>query len=226
MKIKKKKIILIFSMLISLLLASISWKFINLRFIDPGINGIYSDNQFNSFNEIIRYVVFIFFPISTYLLNKFLFEENFFLKIKFFFTTKENSIFEKIDNLNIYFSILILIIILEFLSVNFPNHLIDIYHEGQILSSAYKSFLDGSLWSGSYVTVGIFYETLSSKFIWQLFDHISIGLARFAEVFYILILNVVLIILSYFVTKQTSLKPILANLFFKRFKPLSFKASF
>ena len=214
MKIKKKKIILIFSMLISLLLASISWKFINLKFIDPGINGIYSDNQFNSFNEIIRYVVFIFFPISTYLLYKFIFGENFFLKIKFFFTTKENSIFEKIDNLNIYFSILILIIILEFLSVNFPNHLIDIYHEGQILSSAYKSFLDGSLWSGSYVTVGIFYETLSSKFIWQLFDHISIGLARFAEVFYILILKVVLIILSYFVTKQTSLKPILANLFF------------
>ena len=214
MKIKKKKIILIFSMLISLLLASISWKFINLKFIDPGINGIYSDNQFNSFNEIIRYVVFIFFPISTYLLYKFIFGENFFLKIKFFFTTKENSIFEKIDNLNIYFSILILIIILEFLSVNFPNHLIDIYHEGQVLSSAYKSFLDGSLWSGSYVTVGIFYETLSSKFIWQLFDHISIGLARFAEVFYILILKVVLIILSYFVTKQTSLKPILANLFF------------
>ena len=214
MKIKKKKIILIFSMLISLLLASISWKYINLRFIDPGINGIYSDNQFNSFNEIIRYVVFIFLPISTYLLNKFLFEENFFLKIKFFFTTKENSIFEKIDNLNIYFSILILIIILEFLSVNFPNHLIDIYHEGQILSSAYKSLLDGSLWSGSYVTVGIFYETLSSKFIWQLFDHISIGLVRFAEVFYILILKVFLIILSYFVTKQTSLKPILANLFF------------
>ena len=32
--------------------------------------------------------------------------------------------------------------------------------------------------------------------------------------FYILILKVVLIILSYFVTKQTSLKPILANLFF------------
>ena len=156
MKIKKKKIILIFSMLISLLLASISWKFINLKFIDPGINGIYSDNQFNSFNEIIRYVVFIFFPISTYLLYKFIFGENFFLKIKFFFTTKENSIFEKIDNLNIYFSILILIIILEFLSVNFPNHLIDIYHEGQVLSSAYKSFLDGSLWSAHMLLLVFF----------------------------------------------------------------------
>ena len=164
MKIKKKKIILNFSIVISLVLASICWKFINLRFNDPGINGIYSNNQFNSFNEIIRYVVFIIFPISTYLIYKFFFGENFFAKIRFFFTSKENNNFQKIDNLNIYFSILILIIILEFLSVNFPNHLIDIYHEGQILSSAYKSFLDGSLWSGSYVTVGIFYETLSSKF--------------------------------------------------------------
>ena len=83
-------------MLISLLLASISWKFINLKFIDPGINGIYSDNQFNSFNEIIRYVVFIFFPISTYLLYKFIFGENFFLKIKFFLLRKKIVFLKKL----------------------------------------------------------------------------------------------------------------------------------
>ena len=47
-----------------------------------------------------------------------------------------------------------------------------------------------------------------------LFDHISIGLTRFTEVFYILVLKIYLIVLAYFVTKYTLLKPISANLFF------------
>lgn len=214
MKIIKNKILLYISVTFSFLLGCFFWDYINLEFTDPGIRGIYSDNQFNALNEIFRYAVFIFFPISTYLIYKFFLENNYFDKIKFFFLTKEKSFSKKIIYLNIYFSIIIFIVLLEFLSVNFPNHLIDTYHEGQKLSSAYKSFLDGSLWSGSYITVGIFYETLSSKFMWHLFGHISIGLARFAEVFYILVLKVNLIVLSYLITKHTTLKPILANLFF------------
>mgnify|MGYP001166889945 CR=1 FL=1 len=214
MKFKKDKFLLYASVIISFLLGSFFWGYINLKFTDPGIRGIYSDNQFNAFNEIFRYAIFIFFPTSTYLICKFFFEKNYFDKIKFFFITKKENFSKKVSFLNIYFSIIILIVLLEFLSINFPNHLIDIYHEGQKLSSAYKSFLDGSLWSGSYITVGIFYETLSSKIIWNLFDHIGIGLTRFAELFYILVLKVNLIVLAYLVTKHTSLKPISANLFF------------
>lgn len=214
MKFKKDKILLYISVIISFLLGSFFWGHINLKFIDPGIRGTYSDNQFNALNEILRYAIFIFFPISTYLICKFFSEKNYFDKIKFFFITKRENFSKKAIYLNIYFSIIIFIILLEFLSINFPNHLIDIYHEGQKLSSAYKSFLDGSLWSGSYITVGIFYETLSSKIIWYLFDHVSIGLTRFTEVFYILVLKVNLIVLAYLVTRHTSLKPIPANLFF------------
>tara|TARA_Y100000816_G_scaffold183280_1_gene132817 strand:- start:3125 stop:4924 length:1800 start_codon:yes stop_codon:yes gene_type:complete len=214
MKFKKDKILLFISVIISFLLGSFFWGYINLKFTDPGIRGIYSDNQFNAYNEILRYAIFISLPTFTYLICKFFFEKNYFGKIKFFFMTKEENFSKKVSYLNIYFSIIVLIVLLEFLSVNFPDHLIDIYHEGQKLSSAYKSFLDGSLWSGSYITVGIFYETLSSKIVWQLFDHISIGLTRFAEVFYILVLKINLIVLAYLVTKYTSLKPISANLFF------------
>ncbi len=214
MKFKKDKFLLYVSVIISFLLGSFFWGYINLKFTDPGIRGIYSDNQFNALNEIFRYAIFIFFPTSTYLICKFFFEKNYFDKIKFFFITKKENFSKKVSYLNIYFSIIILIVLLEFLSINFPNHLIDIYHEGQKLSSAYKSFLDGSLWSGSYITVGIFYETLSSKIVWHLFDHISIGLTRFTEVFYILVLKINLIVLAYLVTKYTLLKPISANLFF------------
>ena len=60
----------------------------------------------------------------------------------------------------------------EFLSLTFSTHPIDIYHEGQRLSSAFKSLLDDSLWSGSYVTIGIIYETIGTKFIWQMFTNV------------------------------------------------------
>ena len=63
-----------------------------------------------------------------------------------------------------FFGFLILIpFFLEFLSVSFPVHKLDSFHEGQKLSSAYKSSLDGSLWSGSFVTIGIFFETISNR---------------------------------------------------------------
>ena len=53
--------------------------------------------------------------------------------------------------------------------------------------------MDNSLWSGSFVTVGIFYETLSSNLIWKIIDHVSIGSARYVELIYILILKTLLI---------------------------------
>ena len=95
--------------------------------------------------------------------------------------------------------------VIEFLSITFPIYEVDSFHDGQKLSSAYKHYTEGSLWSGSYVTVGIFYETLSSSIFWSLFDHISIGLSRFAEIAYIFIFKILFIFLIYQISKLTQL---------------------
>ena len=100
------------------------------------------------------------------------------------------------------------------MSVNFPLHTLDFLHEGQVLSSAYKSLLDNSLWSGSYVTVGIFYETLSSKFIWSIFDFQSIGLSRYPPIFFTLVLKFLFIILLFKITKFLDLNTFYKNIFF------------
>ena len=73
MKIRKEKILLYISVIISFLLGCFFWEYINLEFTDPNIKGIYSDKQFNALNEILRYVIFIFFPIFAYLVYKFFF---------------------------------------------------------------------------------------------------------------------------------------------------------
>ena len=46
-----------------------------------------------------------------------------------------------------------------------------------------KVLLDNSLWTGSFVTVGIIYETIGTKFIWGLFNKETIGLMRILDIF-------------------------------------------
>ena len=46
----------------------------------------------------------------------------------------------------------------------------DIYHEGQRLSSAFKFQKNSTLWSENFVTVGIIYETILSKLAWIYLD--------------------------------------------------------
>ena len=99
-----------------------------------------------------------------------------------------------------------LIIVFEFLSSSFPIHKIDSYHDGQKLSSAYKYFTTGSLWSGSYITVGVFYEILSPSFMWSLFDNVSIGLARFAQILYVFIFKIFFIYFIYLLTNISELE--------------------
>ena len=105
-------------------------------------------------------------------------------------------------------------VIFEFLSVPFQLHNFDLMHEGQQVSSAFKSSQDGSLWSGSYVTTGIFYETISTKIIWNIFDSQTIGLKRILDISLIFFLKVLLIILSLRITNFLKIQHLYKNLFF------------
>ena len=164
----------------------------------------------------MRYLLFILLPSLSYLISKLYFDKNFFLKIKLYLLNGEknddNQYHHKISFL-IFFTIII-VFLLNFFSIEFPNHKLDTYHDGQRLSSAYQSYIDNSLWSKSFVTVGIFYETLSSKFIWQIFDHISIGLARYSEIIYILLLKILLVCLIYNLLHFVKLNSFYRNIFF------------
>lgn len=201
----------------SILLTLFLWRHVELPFVDKGIVGIYSINKYNSYNDFLRYFFFIFIPSAFFLLFKFYQEEKkFFSKIKIFFSQNIQKNIDKEKNLISYFIFIFInsYLLIEFLSIEFPIHKIDSYHDGQRLSSAYKSFLDGSLWSGSYVIRGIFYETIFTKIMWETFGHISIGLARYVEIINILILKLSLVILSFMVSKLIYLQQFKKNIFF------------
>lgn len=213
MKIDKKSIYFYLFLILSVCLSTFCWKLINLPLSDNEIIGNYSQNNFNALNDVFRYVIFISIPILYYFVWKLIIEKkkinDFLLNIKF---KKEKIYYD--NNTYIIYLLFIFFITLEFLSVKFPINEIDMYHEGQRLSSAFKSKLDGTLWSGSYVTVGVIYEILGPKYIWKIFNNESISLIRFLDIFFVFVTKFLLIYLSFEISKNINLKLLFKNLFF------------
>ena len=201
-------LIIIFSISISYFL----WSSIKFPLNNFEIVGNYSQNNYNANNEYIRYFLFILIPSVCFFCSKLYFEKK---NISLFFNNFKSHEQKKEDTFK--FSILFIIIILillEFLSISFPLNKIDIFHDGQQLSSFYKNKSDGSLWSGSYVVVGVFYEILVSKFLWDIFSINSIGLIKFTNLFYILISKLILVFFILEITKKTNLPTFSKRIFF------------
>ena len=73
------------------------------------------------------------------------------------------------------------------------------------MSSAYKYRTSGEL-VGSYVTVGIIYETIASNLVWNFFDSVSIGSTRYLNLLFIFLLKILIITNLYQLTVLTNLK--------------------
>ena len=214
MKFQKETLVLFVNIIISFYLGFLLWDHIKFTYNDPGILGAYSENNHNSLNDIVRYLSFILLPILAYILTKIYFGFNLRIPIRNFLYNKTYFKNPKDKVSPIFLLIILFLILLEFLSISFPEYKLDSFHEGQKLSSAFKSFLDNSLWSGSFVTIGIFFETLSSKFFWQIFDHVSVGVTRYSELFYILLFKISLVFLVFFLSNFLKLNSFNKNIFF------------
>ena len=212
-----KKNILFYSFFIVIIyLSSLSWEYIILPYSESSIIGEYSQNRYNNHNDLLRYLIFVFIPILILLIyllitNQFSYS-NFLEKIKF----KNQLNFFRENNKSLYLLLIIfnLFLIFEFLSIEFPMQKVDIFHEGQQMSAAYKFRLDNSLWSGSYVTIGVIYEILASNIAWNLFDNVSIGSTRFFDLVIIYLVKIFLVILCFQITIITNLKKYLKNIYF------------
>ncbi len=201
-------------LILSIILSSFLWDKISIPYENIDIIGNYSKNEHHSLNDVLRYIFFIFFPVILWLIFFFFFYKKKNLS-KFIFNFKNLETPKKINSNIIYILFFfILFLFFEFLSLSFSTQKLDLIHEGQQLSSAYRNYLDNSLWSKSYVIVGIYFETINAKLFWNFFDKISIGSFRFSIYFYIFILKFLLIFLVYKVTNITNLNENLKIIFF------------
>ena len=214
MKIQKKNFYTLLLTFISIFFGVHLWKIINIPYHHNGIIGQYSLNNYNSLNDPIKYLTFIILPIFTFLLCKIYIEKKKFIYLLFFFKQNEELKINKDINLNTVLFVILILICIQFFSLDFSYHKIDIFHAGQKLNPAYKSYFDNSLWSGSYLTGGLFNELLNTKLIWNIFNHQSIGLMRFFETFLILITKILILILALQISKTIKLEKYLRLFFF------------
>ena len=205
MKTQKNKIYTLLLTFISIFFSVYLWEVINIPYNYNGIIGHYSLNNYNSLNDPIKYLIFIILPLSTFLLCKIYIEKKRFINLLIFFRHCEHLKINKNININILFYVILLLIFIQFFSLDFSYHKIDIFHEGQKLNAAYKSYFNNSLWSGSYMTVGLFVELLNTKLIWKIFDHQSIGLMRFSQTFLDLLTKILILILALQISKTIKL---------------------
>ena len=179
------------------------WRFIFIPYENVDILGDYSSQFYHSQNDFLRYSFFILFSTANFFfLKKILSNDSY---LTFFENIKKNNT-ELKSNLILKVSLLIILSILfiQFFSTPFVVFL-DVYHDGQKMSSAFKSSIDGSLWSGSYVTVGIFYETLMTKLSWKLLNSYSIGSSKFAIITLIFTSKLLLCFLAYQISNYSNL---------------------
>ena len=207
MKNQNKLIVESIIIFLSILLALYAWRFISLPYEKVDIIGEYSDQSYNALTDVLRYFSFIAFPTFIFLTLKLINNKG---SIKLFIGNLIKQNLENNSNLflKICLAIFLLLCTAEFFSINYEIFMIDAYHDGQKLSSAYKSFIDGSLWSGSYVTVGIFYETLMSKVSWLFLDKVSIGSSKIIELFLIFITKLILLSVAYQISNYSKLNKI------------------
>ena len=144
MKNQNKLIVEYFTIISSIFFALFCWRFIEIPYKNVDIAGQYSDKSYNAINDTLKYLWFISFPTIIFIILKIKNSNN---PIFFFYKNiSEYSFKNKLNyNLIVCFFLLILFIIFQFLSISFEPFFLDIYHDGQKLSSAYKSFLDNSL---------------------------------------------------------------------------------
>ena len=212
MKLKQTKLLPYIFLIFFVFFTTYIWDKIEISFPDIDIIGIYSKNNHNSLNDILRYLTFISLPVLSWLVTFLILNKK---KInKFIYNFKNTEFIDDKANSHLYLSFFLIFffLLLDFLSLNLPTQELDLVHEGQQLSSAFRSSLDNSLWSNSYVIVGIFFETINAKLSWNFFNDISIGGFRISILVYILILKILFLIFVFKITNilnlETNLKPI------------------
>jgi len=213
----KKNLAVYILLFLSILTSTLLWSKINLPYSNThNVEGIYASLEYSSYNDIIRYIFFIGFPISTFLLSLFFLKKDGVINFKDLFKSDYkyltlNSNTKKI----IIFSFFVFgaYIIVEFLSQNMPDMKIDYLHDGDYLTAAMNYFLTNKIWSSSYAVHGAS-MSLYPSIMWKIFNVESIGAYRLFPMFLGILVKFSSLYFVFQLTKIVSLKDSFKILFF------------
>ena len=212
----KKYLPIIFT-LITIFISTFLWEKIILPYDEQNqIYGEYSVNLYNPNNDTLRFIFFVSFPLITFLISYLIF-----FKEKTF--SFHQVIFNKIipsktkieTNLNVFTIFIIIILLVEFLILDFDvfSKNIDHVHDGMLLTPSNNAYLLNKFWTSSYIERGLFAQ-FGPIILWKLFGIKSIGLIHLNNLFFLLLNKILLVLICAKISKNLLFDENLKKLYF------------
>ncbi len=136
----KKHILPIVLLVSAIIFSTLIWEFIRIPFDESKqiVGEDYLKNSYHALNDSLRFLAFISIPLLTLIIFFQLSEKKFLYNVNYLFNFNYSQTKQKNYELEKYFLFFILIILIEFFTIDFNNyyHNIDIFHEGLLLSAA------------------------------------------------------------------------------------------
>ena len=210
-----KKLFIFFIVAISFILISYIWNEISIPLINTNETiGYLTIQNYNPFNDTLRYILIICIPVSLYFfLTKYFFNKK--ISIDKFFKINNKHDIQQISFREIkeYFVLILFLIILQFLFFDHVNPKLDYLHDGDYLTPAYNFFSSPGIWSSAFSSHGgsdIFY----ASFAWELFNSKTIGSVRIFMAMLIVLLKVVSVLFIFKLINISYLNKDLKKIFF------------
>ena len=213
----KKHILPIVLFVSAIIFSTFIWEFIRIPFNESKqiVGEDYLKNSYHALNDSLRFLVFISIPLLTLIIffqfseKKILYNANYLFNFNYRRTKQKNYELEK------YFLLFILIILIEFFTIDFNNyhHNIDIFHEGLLLSAAENLKNNKEFWLSSYVGRG-FFGNFHPYFIWKIFGSETLGSVRFFHIFAIFLNKILLLMIAKKLVEIADVKEHIKIIFF------------
>ncbi len=213
-----KKIYPYLFLIFCIIFSTYIWDFIKIPYND--LNTIYGEfllKRYNPINEVLRFLVFIFFPLIIFLIL-ILNQENYYnLKFRsnnFFLKKDDYLLFEK-SNLNIISFTFIVLIFVDFFSLEFNKftNTIDTLHDGVFLVAPLNYLFSGKLWLATMYDYGVISNNIG-LITNKLFNHYTIGSIRFFNLLLILLNKIILVFICKKITETLKFNQTIKCIFF------------
>jgi len=207
-----------------LIIFTFLWDKIRLPYNESNlIHGEYYLKKFNPFNEVIRFITFVFIPLTVFLISYLnVNEETFNINPKSsnFFLRKKLT-FYKEESINKITLILLFILVLEFFFLDFNKNLflIDIFHEGAHLVPPFNYIAKKTYWVSSFYDLGLIANNIS-LFFFKLTNFYTIGSVRFTFLILIFINKILLLFIVRKIILSLNFIEVIKNIFFVIFSLL------
>ena len=200
-----KKIYPYLFLIFCIIFSTYIWEFIKIPYNELNtIHGEFLLKKYNPINEVLRFLVFIFFPLIIFLIL-ILNQENYY-NLKFrsnnFFLKKEDYLLSEKSNLNIISFTFVALILVDFFSLEFNKftNTIDTLHDGVFLVAPLNYLFFGKLWLASMYDYGVIANNIG-LITNKLFNHYTIGSIRFFNLLLILLNKIILVFICKKITE-------------------------